>query len=81
MINYFIALKNYSILIYMGRSIPFHLIKEDTNGIFPNFVTYVKIVFDSSQKLFCLFSKALVTVAKNFRNFTSLCVNITKNTR
>ena len=49
--------------------------------IFPNFVTYVKIVFDSSQKLFCLFSKALVTVAKNFRNFTSLCVNITKNTR
>ena len=33
MINYFIALKNYSILIYMGRSIPFHLIKEDTNGI------------------------------------------------
>ena len=39
--------------------------------IFPNFVTYVKIVFDSSQKLFCLFSKALVTVAKNFRNFTS----------
>ncbi len=39
--------------------------------IFPNFVTYVKKVFDCCQKLFCLFSKALVTVVKNFRNFTS----------
>ena len=39
--------------------------------IFPNFVTYVKRVFDCRQKLFCLFSKALVTVVKNFRNFTS----------
>ena len=39
--------------------------------IFPNFVTYVKRVFDCCQKLFWLFSKALVTVVKNFRNFTS----------
>lgn len=39
--------------------------------IFPNFVTYVKKVLDGCQKLFCLFSKALVTVVKNFRNFTS----------
>ena len=39
--------------------------------IFPNFVTYVKRVLDGCQKLFCLFSKALVTVVKNFRNFTS----------
>lgn len=39
--------------------------------IFPNFVTYVKRVFDGCQKLFCLFSKVLVTVVKNFRNFTS----------
>ena len=54
---------------------------RETKYIFPNFVTYVKRVFDGCQKLFCLFSKALVTVAKNFRNFTSLCVNITKNTR
>ena len=49
--------------------------------IFPNFVTIVKRVFDCRQKFFCLFSKALVTVVKNFRNFTSLCVNITWNTR
>ena len=49
--------------------------------IFPNFVTIVKRVFDCRQKLFCLFSKTLVTVVKNFRNFTSLCVNITWNTR
>lgn len=48
--------------------------------IFPNFVTYVKRVFDGCQKLFCLFSEALVTVVKNFRNFTSLCMNITWNT-
>ena len=34
-------------------------------------VTYVKKVFDGCRKLFCLFSKALVTVVKNFRNFTS----------
>lgn len=39
--------------------------------IFPNFVTYVKKVFDGCRKLFCLFSKVLVTVVKNFRNFTS----------
>ena len=39
--------------------------------IFPNFVTYVKKVFDGCRKLFCLFSKALATVVKNFRNFTS----------
>lgn len=39
--------------------------------IFPNFVTYVKRVFDGCQKLFCLFSKVLVTVVKNFRNLTS----------
>ena len=49
-------------------------------NIFPNFVTYVKRVFDGCQKLFCLFSEALVTVVKNFRNFTSLCMNITWNT-
>ena len=41
----------------------------ETKYIFPNFVTYVKRVFDGCQKLFCLFSKALVTVVKNFRNF------------
>ena len=46
----------------------------------PAFSTYVKRVFDGCQKLFCLFSKALVTVVKNFRNFTFLCVNITWNT-
>lgn len=44
--------------------------------IFPNFVTYVKRVFDNRQKLFWLFSKALVTIVKNFQNFVSLCVNI-----
>lgn len=46
----------------------------------PTFSTFVKRVFDGCQKLFCLFSKALITVVKNFRNFTSLCVNITWNT-
>jgi hypothetical protein len=44
---------------------------KTTQSIFPNFVTYVKRVFDCCQKLFCLFSKVLVTVVKNFRNFTS----------
>ena len=44
---------------------------RETKYIFPNFVTYVKRVFDGCQKLFCLFSKVLVTVVKNFRNFTS----------
>ena len=39
--------------------------------IFPNFVTYVKRVLDGCQKFFCLVSKVLVTVVKNFRNFTS----------
>lgn len=37
----------------------------------PTFSTYVKRVFDGCQKLFWLFSKALVTVVKNYRNFTS----------
>lgn len=40
------------------------------------FSTYVKRVFDGCQKLFWLFSKALVTVVKNFQNITSLCVNL-----
>ena len=44
---------------------------KDNKVSFPNFVTYVKRVLDGCQKLFCLFSKALVTVVKNFRNFTS----------
>lgn len=42
----------------------------------PTFSTFVKRVFDSRQKLFRLFSKALVTVAKNYQNITSLCVNL-----
>ena len=37
--------------------------------IFLNFVTIVKRVFDCRQKLFLRFSKTLVTVVKNFRNF------------
>lgn len=40
------------------------------------FSTYAKRVFDGCQKLFWLFSKALVTVVKNILNFTSLCVNL-----
>ena len=42
----------------------------------PTFSTFVKRVFDGCQKLFWLFSKALVTVVKNYQNFTSLCVNL-----
>lgn len=34
----------------------------------PTFSTYVKRVFDGCQKLFWLFSKALVTVVKNYQN-------------
>lgn len=44
--------------------------------MFPTFSTYVKRVFGGCQKLFWLFSKALLTVVKNYRNFTSLCVNL-----
>ena len=44
--------------------------------IFPNFVTYVKKVFDGCRKLFCLFSKVLVTVVKNFRNFTLVIIQL-----
>ena len=40
------------------------------------FSTYVKRVFDGCQKLFLLFSKALVTVVKNYQNITFLCVNL-----
>ena len=40
------------------------------------FSTYAKRVFDDCQKLFWLFSKALVTVVKSYQNFTSLCVNL-----
>lgn len=40
------------------------------------FSTYAKRVFDGCQKLFWLFSKALVTVVKNILNITSLCVNL-----
>ena len=40
------------------------------------FSTYAKRVFDSRQKLFWLFSKALVTVVKNILNIISLCVNL-----
>ena len=40
------------------------------------FSTFVKRVFDGCQKLFWLFSKALLTVVKNYQNFTSLCVNL-----
>ena len=40
----------------------------------PAFSTYVKRVFDSRQKLFWLFSKALVTVVKNILNITSFCI-------
>lgn len=40
------------------------------------FSTYVKRVFDGCQKLFWLFSKALLTVVKNYQNITSLCVNL-----
>lgn len=42
----------------------------------PTFSTYAKRVFDDCQKLFWLFSKALVTVVKNILNVTSLCVNL-----
>lgn len=42
----------------------------------PTFSTFVKRVFDGCQKLFWLFSKALVTVVKNYRKVTSLCVNL-----
>lgn len=42
----------------------------------PAFSTYVKRVFGGCQKLFWLFSKALLTVVKNYQNFTSLCVNL-----
>ena len=42
----------------------------------PTFSTYAKRVFDGCQKLFWLFSKALVTVVKNYQNITSLCVNL-----
>ena len=42
----------------------------------PTFSTYAKRVFDGCQKLFWLFSKALLTVVKNYQNFTSLCVNL-----
>ena len=42
----------------------------------PTFNTFVKRVFDGCQKLFWLFSKAFVTVVKNYQNFTSLCVNL-----
>ena len=42
----------------------------------PTFSTFVKRVFDGCQKLFWLFSKALLTVVKNYRNITSLCVNL-----
>lgn len=42
----------------------------------PTFSTYAKRVFDSRQKLFWLFSKAFVTVVKNYQNITSLCVNL-----
>lgn len=42
----------------------------------PTFSTYAKRVFDGCQKLFWLFSKALVTVVKNILNITSLCVNL-----
>lgn len=41
----------------------------------PAFSTYVKRVFDGCQKLFWLFSKALVAVVKNHQNIT-LCVNL-----
>ncbi len=42
----------------------------------PTFSTYAKRVFDGCQKLFWLFSKALLTVVKNILNITSLCVNL-----
>lgn len=42
----------------------------------PTFSTYAKRVFDGCQKLFWLFSKGLLTVVKNYRNITSLCVNL-----
>lgn len=42
----------------------------------PTFSTYAKRVFGGCQKLFWLFSKALVTVVKNYQNITSLCVNL-----
>ena len=38
----------------------------------PTFSTFVKRVFDGCQKLFWLFSKALVTVVKNYQNITFL---------
>ena len=44
--------------------------------MFPTFSTYAKRVFDGCQKFFWLFSKALVTVVKNYQNFTFLCVNL-----
>ena len=37
----------------------------------PTFSAFVKRVFDGCQKLFWLFSKALVMVVKNYRNITS----------
>ena len=40
------------------------------------FSTFVKRVFDGCQKLFWLFSKALLTVVKNYQKVTSLCVNL-----
>lgn len=42
----------------------------------PTFSTFVKRVFDGCQKLFWLFSKALLTVVKNYQNFTSLFMNL-----
>ena len=42
----------------------------------PTFNTFVKRVFDGCQKLFWLFSKALLTIVKNILNITSLCVNL-----
>ena len=44
--------------------------------LLPTFSTFVKRVFDGCQKLFWLFSKALLTVVKNYQNFTFLCVNL-----
>lgn len=42
----------------------------------PTFSTFVRRVFDGCQKLFWLFSKALVTVVKNYQTITSLCMNL-----
>lgn len=53
-----------------------YLYIRDRKRMLPTFSTYVIRVFDGCQKLFWLFSKALVTVVKNYQNFTSLCVNL-----